>query len=553
MADTSFISKTTVIATAWLNQVNKWLFWGRRPNYAATTGSANAQVLTLETGSLYAAGSEADGDEFWFKAGFTNTGAMTLNVLPSGGTNTAVAVQLNGQALVGGEVQLGQLYKVQRLGTTWQLNSVKQLTDGLPLMVNAVDITKKVRLVLSGITTATTRLITVPDADTKLPIISATETIAPVTTKGDTWVATAADTLTRKAAPSDGYIRMADSAQSDGWQDVPYPLGMKNRLINPDGRIYQRAVAATADDTYFADRWYMLTQTDTVTPSVLADPEDGYPKGVRITQSQAVAQRFGFAQIIEGANCKDLRGQNGVLVPRIRASASQAIRYAILGWTSTEDSVTSDVVLDWTSASYTAGGFFLAANLSVLAVGSQTPSANTWTSLTALSAALGSSFNNIIVMVWTEGTAAQNFTLDFDYVQFERGSVATEFERRSFPQELEACERYYEKSYNYSTSPGAVTSVGAFIYWNGAGAGSTGEIETTYKFHTRKRATPTVTTYDLGGNTGKMTYYTSAGGASTNNQTRTQLFESETGVVLDTDSTTTKFGVGYHIVADAEL
>lgn len=240
------------------------------------------------------------------------------------------------------------------------------------------------------------------------------------------------------ATPSNATIEYAMLTSQAQGALAPY----RNRLINPTGAVYQRVVASTADDVYFADRWNMLTQTAAVTPSVLTDPEDGHPKGVRITQVQAAAQRFGFSQIIEGRQCKDLRGKSGVLVPRVRISNSQAVRYAVLGWTGTEDAVTSDVVNDWTSASYTAGGFFNATTLSVLAVGAQTPSANTWTSLAALSGALGSAFHNIVVMVWTEGTAAQNVTLDFDYVQFERGTVATEFERRSYGDELRDCQRY---------------------------------------------------------------------------------------------------------------
>lgn len=250
----------------------------------------------------------------------------------------------------------------------------------------------------------------------------------------------------------------------------------KNRLINPDGAVYQRSVAATADDAYFADRWYMLTQTNTVTPSVLNTPEDGYPYGVRITQSQASAQRFGFAQIIEGRHCKDLRGEYGTLVPRVRISNSQTIRYAILGWTGTEDSVTSDVVNDWTSGTYTAGNFFISSNLTVLAVGSATPSAAAWTSLGQLSVALGSSFNNIIIFVWTEGTAAQNVTLDFDFVQFERGPGATAFERRPLTVEEMLCYRYYE------VTPGGVSAPGI----------GSAQVSCKWWFKTMKRATPTI-------------------------------------------------------------
>lgn len=275
--------------------------------------------------------------------------------------------------------------------------------------------------------------------------------------------------------------------------------GFKNRLINPRGQIYQRPVAATADDTYFADRWYALTQTGTVLPSVLYDPEDGFPVGIRLTQSQASAQRFGFAQIIEGKNCKDMRGGSGVLVPRIRVSNSQAIRYAILGWTSTEDGVTSDVVNDWTSAIYTAGNFFLAANLSVIAVGAQTPSANTWTSLDAITAALGSTFNNIICMVWIEGTAAQNFTLDFDYLQFESGSTATTFETLDFEVVLAQCQRYYERSYDVGVATGAINA-GGNVVCRVIGSGDTANVFPGATFKVTKRVTPTITIY--GGSTG---------------------------------------------------
>lgn len=219
---------------------------------------------------------------------------------------------------------------------------------------------------------------------------------------------------------------------------------LRNLLLNPSGgAVYQRGVAATADDVYFADRWYALTELGNVTPSVLTDPEPGYPFGTRLTQSNATAQRFGFAQIIEGRNCKHLRGWSGVLGARVRASGSQTIRYAALGWTGTEDTVTSDIVNNWSSASFTAGGFFISANLSVLAVGSQAVTANTWTSLPDVFASMGTSFNNVIVMVWTESAQAQNFTLDWDWVQFERGSVLTPPDWRGTA-ELALCQRYYE-------------------------------------------------------------------------------------------------------------
>ena len=217
--------------------------------------------------------------------------------------------------------------------------------------------------------------------------------------------------------------------------------GFRNRIINPQGGIYQRAITATADDTYFADRFYALTESSTVTPSVLLDPEPGYPTGVRLTSN--TTQRFGFAQIIEGRNCKDLRGRTAICSPRIRISGTQMIRYAILGWTGTEDVVTSDVVLNWASTSFTPGGFFISANLQVLALGSQSVTANTWTDLPGIFGAMGSTFNNLIVFVWTESQQASGFTLDFDNVDLEPGAIVTPPEFRDVGDELRRCQRYY--------------------------------------------------------------------------------------------------------------
>ena len=222
------------------------------------------------------------------------------------------------------------------------------------------------------------------------------------------------------------------------------PLGgFRNLLINPMGRINQRALASNADDTYGHDRWNVLTQTGAVAVSTLSDVENGLPSMMRMTQSQASAQRMGPSQIIEALNCKHLRGKPVTLSGRVRCSAAATLRYAILEWTGTADSVTSDVVNDWTSSTYTAGNFFLGSNLTVAAVGSLALSANTLTDLTALTGTLGSSMNNLLMFLWTEGTVAQNVTLDYA-LQLEQGTQATPREVRSYVIEEHLCQRYFQ-------------------------------------------------------------------------------------------------------------
>ena len=219
-----------------------------------------------------------------------------------------------------------------------------------------------------------------------------------------------------------------------------------NPIINGAFSINQRAAATNADDTYAHDRWNVLTQTGTIALSTLTDVEDTTPFMARLTQSQASAQRMGYSQIIEGKNCKHLRGQQVTFrFGRERLSASANIRIAVLEWTGTEDSVTSDVVLDWTSATYTAGNFFLAANLTVSGVVQQALTANTLTDGSAVTVTLGSSFNNLIVFVWTEGTVAQNVTLDLGKAQFETGATSSSFVAMDYEVEVAKCERYYQR------------------------------------------------------------------------------------------------------------
>src|SRR3990167_150907 len=324
-----------------------------------------------------------------------------------------------------------------------------------------------------------------------------------------------------------------------------WPLGgWRNLLINPDGRINQRAPATNADDTYGHDRWYALTQTSTIAVSTISDAEDSTPRMWRLTQSQAVAQRMSYAQIIEGANCKHLRGKSVTLSGRIKFSLNAALRYAICEWTSTEDTVTSDVVLDWTSSTYTANNFFLAANLNILAVGSITPAAATLTDLTALTATVGSSANNLIVVIWTEGTAAQNATLD-GALQFEVGAVASTREFRPFPNELSLCERYYEKSYELATAPGTNTDVVLLYYI----AGATTFISNLSPWRTRKRTTPTGTLYSKIGTAGA---WSASGDVDTAAASLATISEHAPGYISTSGLTVGGSYYGF-IVGDAEI
>jgi len=88
--------------------------------------------------------------------------------------------------------------------------------------------------------------------------------------------------------------------------------------------------------------------------------------------------------------------------------------------------------------------------------------------------------------------------IDIAQVQLCSGDVALPFQPKSFEEELRACQRYYEKSYNYEIAPATATTLGAYY----------SSIHTAYllsdghvKFSITKRTTPTVTLYSSNGTT----------------------------------------------------
>lgn len=286
-------------------------------------------------------------------------------------------------------------------------------------------------------------------------------------------------------------------------------IANSNILINGSFAIDQinvGASTATSDDAYCFDGMYALTQTASILASQQSLQEDGQATNGRFTQNQASAQRFGIAQICEGHDSQPYRGSPVTLSARIRSSSSQAIRYAILEWTGTVNSVTSDVVNDWTSSSYTAGGFFLGSNLTVTAVGSTTPSAATWTNIT-LTGTLGSSTNNLIVFIWTEGTAAQNVTLDIGNFKLEKGSVVSSFIPRSAAEELILCQRYVEKSYASDVAPGTSASTTTIRITSLANTTTNiGNEGSGTVFKVSKIYAPTVTIYSQDGTINNLNY-----------------------------------------------
>lgn len=130
-------------------------------------------------------------------------------------------------------------------------------------------------------------------------------------------------------------------------------------------------------------------------------------------------------------------------------------------------------------------------------------------------------------------------------VQIVKGAVDTEPRRRSFGEELALSQRYYEKSYSQSINPGTATAIGQT--WIGVGTSTTGTLSTVSTYKVEKRATPSVTLYDLAGNSGQVTYDSSDNETGTVSNSGTRSFR------VATDNSTSKQSFGYQYVSGAEL
>ena len=91
--------------------------------------------------------------------------------------------------------------------------------------------------------------------------------------------------------------------------------------------------------------------------------------------------------------------------------------------------------------------------------------------------------------------------IDIANFQVEEGSVATDFEQKSFSETLAECQRYYQKSYNTTVNPGTASAVGAS---SGSAIYSSGSQGLGARWITTMRAAPTVTLYTPGGTSGNV-------------------------------------------------
>lgn len=236
-----------------------------------------------------------------------------------------------------------------------------------------------------------------------------------------------------------------------------------NILINGDFRVAQRGTTFTSattpannDDTYLLDRWVLLSDGNDaadVSQETTTVPTGSY--AALKLDVETANKKFGILQIVEARDAKAIIGGTCSLSfkARVTGSTISRIRAGVLAWSSTADTVTSDVVSAWgaagTNPTLVSNWTFenVPADLTALTTSYQTYTIENISIDTA-------SCTNVAVFIWTDDVTMD--VGDFLYiadVQLEPSPVATNFKRIPYSEMLRGCQRFRRVLGGVSGSP----------------------------------------------------------------------------------------------------
>ena len=184
MASTTFTSGTT-IASAWLNDLNGFFY---------TTFNGSATLAAVKT-----------------QLGISSFAETFLDDTTAGAVLTTLGVSAFAQTVLDDTTAAAARTTLGASATTPD--------DATFMVVGSVDATKKLRFEVDGIATATTRVLTVPDADLTLPAVTAA---------GDILQASASGVLAKLALGAAG-TRLHSTGSLAEWQGTWFKVGSLTR------------------------------------------------------------------------------------------------------------------------------------------------------------------------------------------------------------------------------------------------------------------------------------------------------------------------------------
>jgi hypothetical protein len=352
----------------------------------------------------------------------------------------------------------------------------------------------------------------------------------------DNWSATAASNSpsgsTSIGTGLDDNLR-AIQAGVKAWKNSVDPYAKKNYLINGGFCIAQRATSFTStgsannDDTYNLDRWTLLSDGNDIVD--ITQNTATVPTGSLYSCAldvETANKKFGIIQFIEQKNAHRIIGGTASLSFKARKGASNStvntMRAAVIAWSSTGDSVTSDVVSAWnasgTNPTLVANWTYENTPVDL----TLTDSFQTFT-IENISIDTASTTNVAVLLYYNDADGTVGDFIYITDVQLEAGAASTDFEQRSIQEELSLCQRYYEKTFAQGTDVAQASGTFAGAIASYVPIGDSVITACSWWFKAEKRVVPTVTFYNPTqananwrnqGNTGDATAGTVATGTS---------------------------------------
>jgi hypothetical protein len=327
---------------------------------------------------------------------------------------------------------------------------------------------------------------------------------------------------------------------------VPYGNSSMARqaIINGNFDVWQRLTSKTNCSTksYIADRWEAYSANTAATWSQQTASLNGskYSMRVQRTASNSATNAIYLNYTMESVDSMKFRGKHVTLSFQCKVGAnysptSSLLNIQLVTGTGTDENVTNG---------FTGGAVKINENKTVT---------TSWANYSiTTSTVMADTINQIgfQFLMNPTGTAGAADYFEITQVQLCAGDVALPFQPKSFEEELRACQRYYEKSFDYATAPADSAGVlGSLTVVNAATGNYNPVGQVQYKVSKRITVTPTL--YNTGASHADKIRNVSA---STNHPaTITSAGQSGFFVNVNNSATTAAQILSTHWTADAEL
>lgn len=391
--------------------------------------------------------------------------------------------------------------------------------------------------------------------------------VLPITTEGDLIIGGTSGAAIRLAKGTQNQILVAGSARPE-YGKSQNDIVRRNDWINGALRFWQRGTSFTsiANGTYFADRLRWI-QSGAMVVDVTRDtdvPHNGVPYSLKVDVTTADASvgasdyagfrtafigdlmgkykygtsdgetltlKFWVKSTMTGTFCIGNHNNSD------RSYATEFTIDAANTWEEKTISIPADQAGTWVDSGSALGGVFV---VTLMAGTDVQITADTWT-------AGGIDFATSGIDNGMDDTANEFFFADFRLVI---GDSSTAIEHPSYSDDLDACQFYYQKTYDIEDAPATVTTNGRYDL----GAALNNSIfygSVLHEYQKRMRDAPTITTYSTAtGTSGKLRNRSSAADVDSNPTGATDVSALITG---NGGVLTTNNSFEYHATFDAEI